>query len=424
MTDTASSPMSTAALPRECEESEGLSIPTRPDGGGVWRARLGGEPREVAAIVAIMSFMGLSSVAGPAILTQLGNQLEIGPGSLGSLQAVESTMAMLATFPALIWSRRVSERSAAAVAIALLVGANIGSAIFPNLHTLFVLRAMAGLAFGTLTIICMSSSARAANPERVFGFLVIAQMGPGSIGVLALPWLFERFGVSAFYLLVAIGVLVVSPLASGFSANRTRVANPVDGAAPFSSRMIAGLAIAFFFNAALSSAWYFFGNLGRAAGVAARPVATVLSAAGVAGVLGSIVAAWIGRSPRRGGWITCGLFLLATSLVLFAATGTVFADRLAYVSLLASAVTLMFAWCFCVPFLLSFIDEADPTGAMMVKANLTMAAGLAFGPLMTGFTIEFAGSVHVAAYTSALFLILLIAALRIGRRPVVAEVKP
>jgi predicted MFS family arabinose efflux permease len=68
-------------------------------------------------------------------------------------------------------------------------------------------------------------------------------------------------------------------------------------------------------------------------------------------------------------------------------------------------VLLQAAWSFTAPFLLSLAAEIEPAGSLMIPANFVLGAGLAAGPLITGFVLEANGGFGAAAGLGTLLLL-------------------
>lgn len=176
-----------------------------------------GLPRgQVAAIVAVSAIVPAVLLMAPAIAEQLGAQLGLGPGQVGTMFSSELAAMSLATIPAWWWQKRVDWRLVAVAAALLFIVANIASAFAVAYTSLLVLRFISALGGGTLMVICMASAAGSTERDRVYGIWVCGQLVLGALGLWMLPRLFTVYGLSALYIGLAVLMVLCFPLLKQF----------------------------------------------------------------------------------------------------------------------------------------------------------------------------------------------------------------
>jgi predicted MFS family arabinose efflux permease len=384
----------------------------------------GGPPWTVAAVILLGAIAGFSLGTQPAVAAQLAGEFHLTGRATALLLTVEGAAAMLTSVLVFWGTRMFSARALASAAGVLFVVANLLASRCENYEALLLSRALAGLGGGTVMIISLMSAAGCSNPERVYGGWVVGQTLASTAGLYFLPRLFSFHGIATAYFLMAMAMLLAIPLMSGFSssracpaANDARIQSALelstgDGYPRVGQRSIAAacsLLALFLFYTSIAGIWAFAASRGAAAHLPAEQVTADLSAANIVSLLGALLAAWIGHSARRHRFILAGHMLLALSLLLFAIadTGPIFA---------ASVILLQIAWAFGAPFLLSLNAAIEPGGSIMIPANFALGAGLAAGPLLTGFLLDMHSGFVLAAAASGAMIAMGLLALWSGTR--------
>ncbi|UJB30134.1 MFS transporter [Chromobacterium sp. Beijing] len=337
-------------------------------------------PVRGGALIALIAFAAVAPLVlmtAPALAGQLASQFGLGPERIGRLFAVELGAMSLATLPAYFWLPRVDWRRAAACAAWLFIAANLASCFAATYAELLPLRLLSALAGGSLMILCLSTAAASANPERAYGLWVCGQLALGALGLLLFPAWFARHGVAACYLSLAALMALCLPLARCFPSAAARPAAPSGaGATPWRPALI-GAAATLCFYVSLSGTWTFIGSIATQAGLSPEQSGDWLALATLMGIAGSVCAAAIGgRGARRRLLIAgYGLMLLALALLL----GAPRAGRFA-----AAALVFKYAWTFILPFILATLAALDHSGRLMNTVNLAIGGGLALGPALAG----------------------------------------
>jgi MFS family permease len=332
--------------------------------------------RRLALAVVIFNAISLFSVGvAPIITADLSSELGLSDMQAGQVLSAEFVGSMLASLPALWWTQKASPRSVALLAAALFLSTNLACAWLTAPGALLAIRALAGLAEGTLIILTLGSAARSPNPTSLYGWWVIGQTVVAAAGLLLFPLLPTRLGLSAIYLTMAVGMLAALPLAWAFDDQ-----TPPLKAKPQArtSRAAAAVLIALLlYYVAAGGAWAFAADRGAELNLTAESVGTILGVAYVVSLGGAALAARLDASQHRRNLTLAGYLATGLSLVLFAINGGAW-------SLIAFAVTLQFAWACTAPLLMTLVARIEPPGSLMPAATFAIGAGFAVGPLLTG----------------------------------------
>ena len=258
---------------------------------------------------------------------------------------------------------------------------------------LMAARFVTSLASGSIMVIILTLSGRAANSSRSFGIFVVAQLAMGALILAVFPALYAGVGVAAMYWTLA-GLAALCMFAvRGIDgeALRSQPRRPSDQASTTMTvskkgsvfQYIFGLAAVLLFYVALSGVWTFIAQLSAAAGIGLSASSLVLSLATVAGIASALVATILGETPRRRTFLIGGYLAMGLSVaLLLGAPGLV---RFAI-----AAVIFKFAWTFILPYLLSTLAGLGNAHVMSV-VNLMIGTGFAIGPLLSGALIESTG---------------------------------
>lgn len=367
------------------------------------------------AVIIFAAVAPLILMTAPVVAAQLGSQLHLKSEHIGLFFTVELGAMSLATLPSYLWLPRVSQRVAAIVAIILFVVSNAIAATIPSYDILLVLQFVAGMAGGTLMILCLTSAGRAANQDRVFGLWVVGQLTLGAIGLWVLPILFKSFNLSALFVSLAVLLIVVSPLALAFPTTpvRPQKQHITAESSPILKPVI-GLVGVLAFYLSIGGVWTFMSALGVKSGLEAEVAGRVLSIASLFGIAGAAIASIIGGHGKRLGFLIIGYAILLLSIALMFGAPALIRFSIA-------ACIFKFSWTFVLPFILAVIGSIDPSGRAIATVNLIIGGGLAVGPIIAGWLLQQSGSFHLpliveilAAFIS--FLLLLPAALHGFRR--------
>jgi MFS family permease len=168
-------------------------------------------------ITALVVFGGISPMVlsvAPALELHLVAEMGVSYGMAGGYFWGEMAIFGCGVLLAYGWCDRCDPRRVAFLALSLFAFGNLINALWmPTLYFFFVLRVIAGIGAGTLTVISVLAASRAPNHDRVFGIWLMGQMLIGTFALMILPWLFNFAGLRGLYMLLAFFGIVALPLA-------------------------------------------------------------------------------------------------------------------------------------------------------------------------------------------------------------------
>jgi predicted MFS family arabinose efflux permease len=344
----------------------------------------------VIRLFAIAIFAGLggtSLLIGPAIATQLSRQLHFTPEKIGLFFSVEYAGAIVGALAARWLLPRFNWRS---IAMFALLGLAVGNVLtitalnqFPLLLLIRLCTAPCGSALG---ILALATATGCEHPSRAVGLHVLGQLATGTVGLAVMPYLFEQFGLDAYFCSILLLLLAASPLILALAARKD------DGSATAMAQLAVGRSVALLrypaillFYIALGGIWTFVGPIASASRLNAVSAGHILSGATFVGVVGAGLAAGLGRGvdarfPIFGGF---ALLIVGSSILMGVGSKPLF---------ICGILTIKFAWSFAIPFAFTVIGRLDRNGGIVAEAALVSGVGLVVGPPVAGWLIQVSGN--------------------------------
>lgn len=347
----------------------------------------------LTAVVAIAAIVPALLMMGPAVAGQLSVQLNMTPSAIGLLFMSELGAMSIATLPALYWLRRWNLQKAAMAFGAVFIVANILSVWANDGSTLTMLRVLSGLAGGSLTVICVSSTGTFDKPDRAYGFWVLGQLVLGACGLSLLPRLFSLYGLEVFFLILAVLMLLCLPIMRFLPdriINEHAVHKP-HKTNTFPVKPVLGLTAIFLFYLSLNGTWTFIGTLASEAGINAQSSGDVLAIATLFGIAGALIATLMGGRKAYKIPLVSGYLIMIISMVALIGISNA-------VHFSMAAFAFKFAWTFVLPFILASLARHDTNGQLMNLTNLVIGGGLAIGPMLAGQIIDIFSNVEPFLY--------------------------
>lgn len=340
----------------------------------------------LSLLLAIIIFAAIAPgilMTAPAVAAQLTSQWQLSTDKIGYLFSAELGAMSFATIPAWYWINRVSWQKIAILSIILFIIGNLISAFATTYAILFIFRIIASLAGGTLMIICLSCAGKTENPSRMYAFWVLGQLILGTLGLLALPPLFEQFGLRIVYFILAAFMVISFPLIKAFPNKVFKKDQPqhitTNTQINFANKTMAILAILIFYIC-LSQVWTFIGVFGANSGLNAEENGRVLAIATVLGIIGSMIAATIASKFKANKLVFLGYGLLIASILLLLNSPVV-------TRFVIAAFLFKFTWTFVLPFIMATVSQLDTSGRLMNNINLVIGGGMALGPSIGGYIL-------------------------------------
>ena len=283
----------------------------------------------LALIAAVIIGNGIAHIGTSTMPFQIGALMDLGlngreAGLFGFFQIGALAVSMIVLAPFIHRARSVT---VAVFGALLAVIAHVCMYLMPgSFAALLVFAALAGTGYGLVFAATITGASAAQNPDRVYAI----GNGGAVAYVVALMFIMPmagiHFGATGAFLAVAITILVTMPVMLAFRARAILPSMEVDnllrqpGVLPLMV-MWAG------YSLGTGALWSFAERIAKGLAIPAETTATILSLSALCGILGTIVAAWLGgRSPRvpsmivglAGTGISCLLLGFATGTLMFA----------------------------------------------------------------------------------------------------------
>lgn len=271
-----------------------------------------------------------------------------------------------------------------AVSNTLLIGLITADVLSMSVSTpvlLMSLRFAHGVMGGMLVGVGFSVFARAPQPDRTFGVLLVVQTIAGGFGVLLLPPLVPAFGSAILYgALIGFSLLTLLIVAflPEFPPRAAVNLNTENGKAH--PALVSSLLGVFLFQAANMALYSYIIGLGKHAGLSADFISSTLAIANWVGALGAVLV--VVMSTRYGiFWPILG------AIVVDAIASAAFVDSSIESVWIGANLVSGMAWNFGIAYLLGMCSRFDGGGRSAVWAGFASKVGLASGPMLGSFLV-------------------------------------
>jgi len=320
------------------------------------------KPLTIAAAV-VLSCIGIFGIfSGPILQNVLQTGLLLDAEQSALIVGAEIGGAALASLLAPAWITRVNWRTAALLAVVILVAANVLTAYQSSANGLLALRFCAGLlGEGTAYAVAVAVIANCTtNHDRNFGFAVSAQVGVGILMFLVLPSLAQNHGMQGVMLPLA-GLVEETPAKEAKSAFLA----------------ISALVIIFIWTTGLGGIWTFIISIGNAGGLSSAEAGTAIAISTGLAIIGALSAtALAGRVGR--------LTPVSIAFIIQVASISMLTGELSFLRFAATAIVFQVFWNFTGPFLMGLVSSNDHTGRISVLMSAALTGGFSFGPIIAG----------------------------------------
>ena len=331
-------------------------------------------------------FMAFLATAGlfyvnimPAIVDGLIEGLGFSVEDAGFVGSANVYGAALGALAIVFLIKRLRWRPTAYSLLALLISMDLLSTLVTSPMPLIAARFVHGVVGGALVGTGFSVIARASQPDRTFGVLLVVQFGLGGLGNLYLPRLVPLFGTDALFLsLIAfstVTLLMVPFLAEYRPRQATEVSDDAAGVAvvPLALTLLA----IFLFQAANMGLFAFIIGLGRQAGLELGFITWTLALSGWIGIVGALLVVALDTTYGRTRPIGVAIILTMGGFwaLHYSGNATLF---------LVANCAMGITWAFIIPYLLGLAADFDKTGQMAALGGFASKMGLASGPLAAG----------------------------------------
>lgn len=340
----------------------------------------GEERRAVAAgvalsVIGIATFLLMPQLV-EAVISGRGYS-EAEAGWMASAVMIGSTLAAATSG---LWIRRLSWRTAAAVALAGLLAANAIALLVRAAVPFIALQAVVGFFGGSLYSLALTILSDGRRPDRNFAYSIGAQTIYQVFGLGAGPYLI-RHGAGAMLLLFAL--LAAAGLSTlGWVPARGRAMDPGacrgrQAAAP----LVLTLAGCFLFYVNVGAYWTYAERIGTSAGLSVAATSAALAISVVVSIAGAVFAYALG--DRRGYLPPLAGSALGCILAMALLTGTPGVGAFT-----ASAVLYGLAWNVSMAYQYATVNLVDRSGRGVALSPALHWAGGAAGPALAALFVS------------------------------------
>ncbi|MGI9288016.1 MAG: MFS transporter [Pseudomonadales bacterium] len=353
----------------------------------------------VAVLLSAASVMVFN--AQPVILGVASDQLGLSPGQLGMLATAEIGGIGIASVTAVFWIRRLSWRTAAMAGLCVMIAGNLLSALFDQFLPLALTRFFIGLlGEGVVFAVAIGVIGDTEDSDRAFAFTLAGQVGFGMVGLWGFPYLAQPWGYDG--IVICLGAIALASLfllrwVPLHGIKETVVAEASVESAPLLPVFL-GLGAMFLWFTGLSGVWAFIERMGIESGLAQTQVGSILALGMALGMLGALLASWVGDRYGR-------FWQPVVSLVAHMGLSIVLATSDSPNPYIISVLSFTFIWNIGLPYLLGLIANADVSGRFVVLIIAAQAFGNALGPSIAG-SVASAENLTMIGFTASGFCLL------------------
>ena len=364
----------------------------------------------------LLSCVGAFAImAGPIMTEVLVSSLGFPAETAGQIFAVEALGTALAPLAAALWMGRVPWRTAAIVALLVVIGGNVLSSYQTEAGPLTALRFAVGfLGQGTAFVLAISIISSSAQKDRNFGFLIAAQVVLGVLCFLVLP-LPKDAGVAGVLLslaALALVTLATTPWIQQPAAAAGQAAGPAGGGGSAGPAFVA-LGIMLIWCTGLGAIWAFVKLIGSSAGIDPDKVSLALGISTGSATIGALAASWLSTRVNRLVPVTVALLVQSAMVMLLQ-------GEMGFVQFAVTATVFQAFWNLTGPYLMGTVALSDGTGKVSLLIPTAQIGGFFLGPViagpfLAGHGLGAANTVAIICFLIAL-AIFIPTALRLNRR--------
>lgn len=337
------------------------------------------KPTTIAAALLLSCVGAFAIMAGPIMTEVLVAALGMPADVAGQIFAVEALGTALAPLAATLWMGRVSWRTAAIVALLVVVIGNVVSSYQTTAGALIPLRFAVGfLGQGTAFALAIGMISGTAQKDRNFAFLIAAQVTLGVLCFLLLP-LPNDAGLGGVLLPLA-GLAALTLLAAPW------IAQPVAAAGHHAAGQVAAgsagpafvaLAVMLIWCTGLGAIWAFVKLIGGSAGIDPADVGVALAISTGIATLGALAASWLADRIGRIIPVTVALLVQVAMIALLQ-------GQMSFLQFAVTAAVFQIFWNLTGPYLMGTIALSDNTGKVSLLIPTAQIGGFFLGPIIAG----------------------------------------
>ncbi|MBL8200095.1 MAG: hypothetical protein JNK40_03905 [Chromatiales bacterium] len=373
------------------------------------------KPTTIVAAVLLSCVGVLAIMAGPIMTEVLVAALGLPADAAGQIFAVEALGTALAPLAATLWMGRVRWRTAAIIALLVVVGGNVVSSYQTTAGALIALRFAVGFfGEGTAFALAIGIISGTAQKDRNFAFLIAAQVALGVLCFLLLPLprdagiggvLLPLAGLAALTLLTTVWI----PQPSAPAGHHAAATGTGGSAGP----AFVALAVMLIWCTGLGAIWAFVKLIGSSAGIDPAQVGVALGISTGIATSGALAASWLADRIGRIIPVTVALLVQVAMIALLQ-------GQMSFLQFAVTAAVFQIFWNLTGPYMMGTIALSDTTGKVSLLIPTAQIGGFFLGPVIAGrfLTGQGFGPANTVAIVCCLLALALFipTALRLNKR--------
>lgn len=340
------------------------------------------KPTTIIAALLLSSIGVYAIMAGPIMTQVLVDGLGFPADTAGQIFAVEALGTALAPLAATLWMGRVHWRTAAILAILVVVAGNIISSYQTSAGALTALRFAVGfLGQGTAFTLAIGIISGTAQKDRNFAFLIAAQVTLGVLCFLLLPMSvpgFQGGGIGGVLLplaalaLLTLGTVGWIPQTAGGAGHHAAAAGGGSSGPAFTA-----LAVMLIWCTGLGAIWAFVKLIGTSAGIDPAQVGVALGISTGVATVGALTASWLADRIGRIIPVTVALLVQVAMIALLQ-------GQMSFLQFVVTAAVFQAFWNLTGPYLMGTVALSDNTGKVSLLIPTAQIGGFFLGPVIAG----------------------------------------
>ena len=316
----------------------------------------------------------------PLFLGAAAEEYGLTPDKIGFLSAIEMGGIAFISLLGPFWINRFNWRRMAIAVTVMIFIVNLITMAAKSYEALLIVRLLAGLVEGAIYSLSIAVVSEYEKPDRAFGFMFIAQVGAGAIGLICLPMLVAAWGITPILLYLALLSVVVLPVLKWMplpvKSVKTQTVQIAQITFPIYIPLI-GILILTIWCCNLGAFWAFVERIGDHAGMDAQTIGIALTIGMLSGIPGAGAAAWFSDKYGRI-WPFC-LTLIVQTGVMYALVGALGSLKLTVIMICYNSV-----WSFGQAYLMGIIATSDSSARTAVLMPVSQALGVGAGSAIAG----------------------------------------
>lgn len=370
----------------------------------------GSHIRTLVSCTAVWFLAQMSYYAQAQMLGPLMSSYDLSEIQIGIMFTQELTVYALAALFVAGPLSRISRVKAAAFGGVLLIIVNLISANTDSFEVLRITRLLAGFAGGIMGAAGTASAASALNPQRVFAIVGVSWGLIAAVQLIVFPYLTVPYGSEGGYYGMAAAVVLVMPMILWLNPPRAHEVAPMSDAfkqklslweriterlgvrdAPNGRFAILVMLAMFIYEIGQGATQVFLEQFGLRTGLEEYGIGQILGVTGFLGLMGGVLAAWMGTRFGNLRPIVVGVIFgafFASALALGTSSALFGANYLGW----------NIAYYFLIPYMMGVLAQMDDRGRWAVATEAVWWLGAAPGAAVGGVLVAKGG------YTALAFL--------------------